>query len=258
MFFDFIHSLVKFLGSESALLQSRAYKKSSFLEITKGEVTESTKRKGNKSYDFIFIDGHHHLAKRNEIISPVLSFESDSEGNLKGSPYQAVSLTKSVLMQLLTYGKTIEFNKKKYEISPGFATILEYLELLKDGGYLLICCEEGDLIKEQKMEFILEDMLNERGFSINAVIGFPHDRNDPFYYRKHHCFYIISEKSNGDLFIADIRGDGSNIATISENVAKSNLSPANLQQGSQSIDEGYFIDREKFYSLRQERAKSKK
>ena len=113
MFLDFIDELLKSLGSESALLQMRdldAKRKSPpFRYIKKGKVTTLSKKKDNQSYDFIYINGHHLRVD----LSPVLSFQIDSEGKARSSGFPYMRYTGMHRNLIISEGNQIEFNKKK-------------------------------------------------------------------------------------------------------------------------------------------------
>ena len=193
-----------------------------------------------KADNFIVISEMHASFKHS--ISPIISFNlSDLD--------EAVSYGRKRLQQRENTTK-ITFKKIKYEISEGFSMIIDNIKLLDAKGYLIVVCEENDLIEQNNN--LLEDYLSNKGFSVNAVIGLPPSKSRV---RRRNSLYIIS-KHHENLFIADILEKESNSNEVIENFIISIESTQKFKnQGD--IESGYSIKKTNFISLYNERSKSR-
>jgi len=158
-----------------------------------------------------------------------------------------------------------EFNNQTYYVSNGFQKILKYLELLNKNGYLIITTGTRSEITEKGFNSTFENILSDRGFYINGIIGFQ-SRIAQIKKKEHfgkYC-YVISKQKNDTLFLGDYHPSNHEYTSGNYGDApqKEHLPLINkffkgskLPSQGATLSEGYFLPRKLYNSLRSELAK---
>jgi hypothetical protein len=141
--------------------------------------------------------------------------------------------------------ETFELDGKDYFIHERLQNLLSWANLLNEKGYLLLEAMQiySGRIPNNYIDPISEKILNSQGFYLNAFL-----QQVPNYQmrgkRRIGTILLISRyEMNGTIFVAD----------LSENVdlASNFFAGNNSKNDEQNLTQGYFLNREDFYTLEQ-------
>ena len=146
----------------------------------------------------------------------------------------------------------------------GFKDILDQLEYLNEGGVISFYLEESALtemkhhlaIENSKATGIkLEELLNEKGFYINAILGVTKPEDLPLnpdrttYYQRPYSVFVCSKKETDSYFLGDISCENFNYNKLLDFLF--NLGFYNQSDISEEIDleNGFLLDKGSFYTF---------